>query len=256
LAGGHRDDGIIGMFACYLDDSDSKLSSVTTMAGYLARVSAWREFEKEVEPVFNNYGVEILHTKELHDTKGCFENWTRIKKETFIGEIYAIANKYVSLAISVSARKNSVQRMRKESRKNSGVSAYGVCFNSIVFSVVRHKSLRDEIKRDGVSFIVESGHVNNGELERFFHKQKKHPLYTDVIRSLKFVGKEDSRAIQIADFFAFHSRRCEAASDCFDGKLSLPVHQIYSVAGRHLTHCHMTLRGKARKVSDEEVMKF
>jgi hypothetical protein len=61
---------------------------------------------------------------------------------------------------------------------------------------------------EGVSFILETGHENNVEAEGVFHDVRR--LYGDAaaaLRSISFVPKESSRAIQMADLFAFYSRR-------------------------------------------------
>ena len=62
-----------------------------------------------------------------------------------------------------------------------------------------------------MALILESGHENNAEAQHYFYDiRKKHNLEA-VLRSISFVGKEDSRAIQVADLFSFYSRRYGAA---------------------------------------------
>ena len=61
---------------------------------------------------------------------------------------------------------------------------------------------------EGVSFVLETGHENNPEAEKVFNDVRR--LYGDAaaaLRSICFVPKESCRAIQMADLFAFYSRR-------------------------------------------------
>jgi L-ribulose-5-phosphate 3-epimerase UlaE len=56
-------------------------------------------------------------------------------------------------------------------------------------------------------FLVETGNNNNSEIGNFFHKMTKQPAFEGSLRSISFVTKDSCRAIQLADFFAFYSRR-------------------------------------------------
>src|SRR4051794_28798017 len=48
LVGGRRGSGVVGVFVCYLDDSDHNLSSVATVAGYLAHLDQWKNSRKKL----------------------------------------------------------------------------------------------------------------------------------------------------------------------------------------------------------------
>ena len=81
LAGGHRGSGVVGVFVYYLDDSDDSQCTVATMAGYLGRLDDWRKLEEHVTPVFDKYGVQILHNKDLERGHGEFKDWSRLKSD-------------------------------------------------------------------------------------------------------------------------------------------------------------------------------
>ena len=62
------------MLVAYLDDSGTDDSSpITTIAGYVARDDAWTAFETDVAPILAGYGVQALHAKDFHDTRGSFK---------------------------------------------------------------------------------------------------------------------------------------------------------------------------------------
>ena len=64
-----------------------------------------------------------------------------------------------------------------------------------------------EICAAGVSFILEHGHGNNAEVEQRFQGFRQRHKLKGVLRSLSFHAKQDSRAIQLADLYAYYSRR-------------------------------------------------
>ncbi len=55
--------------------------------------------------------------------------------------------------------------------------------------------------------MLESGHENNGEAEQTFHSVRNEHGIEDILHSISFVPKGHCRAIQLADLFAFYSRR-------------------------------------------------
>ncbi len=242
------------MFACYLDDSDDKNSLVATLAGYVATIDDWQRFELEAEPIFDGYGVDILHTKDLHGTKGCFKGWSLIKKQSFVDELYTVAARYVPFGMAVSTRKNIIKKWKRDNPKNSSMSPYGVCFASIMHGVVHNHTTRDEVRRQKVSFLVERGHNNNGEIEKRYHQWKTDRLYAGFVGGISFVGKNDSRAIQLADFFAFHARRTSNRAQHFDGKLILPEFPLFAIAQLKLPHNSRTAAGKITRVTREHAM--
>lgn len=76
------------MLVCYLDDSGKDPQcSITTLAGYIARDTAWEAFETGVEPWFTEFNVKVSHSRDLHATDGEFEGWSRLKKQAFVSRI-------------------------------------------------------------------------------------------------------------------------------------------------------------------------
>lgn len=218
------------VFVCYLDDSDAEQSSVLTLAGYAAPLTLWRDFEERASAVCTAYKVPILHAKEFHGTKDHFRGWSSVKKNSFIDEFYSIPP---SFGISMSIRKKIYRERQAETGLNKSTSSYGAAFASMT-SIITNYSISDKIKRDGLSFVIESGHNNNEEIEKYFHRIKNHELFSGVMHTLTFSGKSESRAIQLADIYAFYSRRHAAKVDRFKRDIALPSERIY---GRILDKC-------------------
>ena len=160
------------MFVCYLDDSggDSE-NPITTLAGYVAMDAAWILFERNVEPVFKEFGVEVLHAVNLHNTKGDFKLWPRDKKEKFVSRVCEAMAPNALLGISVSVDKEIYQARREESRAKGmeKSSPYYYCFRVISDWLMEQA----EICAVGVSFILEHGHGNNAEVEQGFQNVRQ-----------------------------------------------------------------------------------
>jgi hypothetical protein len=76
------------VLTCYLDDSGKDPQNrVTTVAGYVARDTAWKAFETQVEPFFERANVKILHAKELEATDGEFKDWRVLQKQAFVAQV-------------------------------------------------------------------------------------------------------------------------------------------------------------------------
>ena len=76
------------MLVCYLDDSGKDPQNrITTLAGFVASESSWQLFETEVETWFAEFGVKVLHAKDLHNTDGEFAGWTVLRKQAFVARL-------------------------------------------------------------------------------------------------------------------------------------------------------------------------
>jgi Protein of unknown function (DUF3800) len=196
------------VLVCYLDDSgkDSQ-SRITTLAGYAARVEEWRAFEEEVEPVFTEYGVRILHAKDLHDTDGEFCGWSVLRKQAFVAKLCRIMSRHVLLGMSMSALKDIYKERAIESDRKRTVTPYTFCSNVLIDWVMRDIRVGRISNVAGVEFILELGNEHNAEAEWNFYEARRQHNLESVLHSISFVGKESCRAIQMADLFAFYSRR-------------------------------------------------
>ena len=199
----------IVVLVAYLDDSGKDPQNrVTTVAGYVAKDTAWAAFEAEVEPIFAKYGIKVLHAKDLAATKGEFAGWTVLQKESFVAQICIVLARHATLGVSMSAVKEVYDRRAKESTHRKKTSRpYTFCMNVIIDWILRDIRTGRIAWDEGVALIVEAGHENNPEAEENFHKVIKLHNLASVLRSITFVPKENSRAIQVADLIAFYSRR-------------------------------------------------
>jgi len=157
--------------------------------------------------------VKVLHAKDLHATRGEFEDWKVITKQYFVWRICSALTPYVPLGVSMSALKETYGEHAVERKPKRTVSAYTFCFNTILDWLLRDIRTGKEANTDGLAFILECGNEHNGEAEQcFYNVMKEHDL-GGVLRSISFVPKEKCRAIQMADLLAYYSRRIGAPQE-------------------------------------------
>ena len=207
------------MFVCYLDDSGKDPQNPgTTLAGYVARDTEWHLFEESVGPVFKEYGVEVLHAIDLHNAKSDFEGWSRTEKQKFVSRVYETMIPHIPLGLSVSVLKINYQARREESRAKGmeKSSPYCYCFRVLWDGLLSDRNswvsdeisqVRDAVRAEGASFILERGHENNTEVKHHFQEVRQRHKLEGVPGLVSFHAKQDSRAIQLADLFAYYSRR-------------------------------------------------
>ena len=199
----------IVVLVCYLDDSGKDPQNpITTLAGYVARDTGWEAFESEVEKWFEEYGVGVLHAKELRDTDGDFKGWSVLKKQAFVSRVCQARSPHFMMGLSVSTLKDQYQLRAGESDRKRTATPYAFCFNVINDWIFRNVRIGPFSNKEGVAYILECGHENNPEVEAEFAAIKTlHPDIAPLMHSISFVSKNSCRAIQLADLFAFYSRR-------------------------------------------------
>jgi hypothetical protein len=200
------------VLVCYLDDSGKDPQNpITTVAGFIAPENGWKAFELEVEPVFVEKKVPILHAKDLHHTDGPFKGWTRLQKQAFIARIGQVASRYLMMRLSMSALKGTYEEHALHrgagtpSRRT--VTPYTFCFQVIVDRILRGVTLGRLAHSEGVSFVLECGHENNPQAEHEFYWVRERYNLENVLTSISFVPKNSYRAVQMADLVAFYTRR-------------------------------------------------
>lgn len=195
------------MLTCYLDDSDNDRGPVMALGGYVQTDITWTSFEVAAGELLSRYQVKTLHGKDFDAGRGPFKHWPGSKKATFVDDLYRIAGAHSIVgAISV-VDKEDFKNLRAVG-EFSNLSPLGVAFSSLVSNMILKDFADWPMGEDlRVSFVVESGHQNNGNLVRYFDWLKKNPIFSNRLGTISFTGKHDCVAIQLADFLAFHTRK-------------------------------------------------
>ncbi len=196
------------VFTCYLDDSYTDGGSVVTLGGYFALTENWKKFEREMPRIYDSYGIKVLHSKDLHGTKRAFRGWTVAKKKNLVQDLFIVARSLDVIGVSYSVQRSLTKQVKATHKLGSQTSDLGILFGMASAGVCANEGLIQVPGERDVSFVVEAGNDNNAGILTNFNKQKARE--NDPVpraKSLSFVKKQDCYAIQLADFWAFYSRR-------------------------------------------------
>jgi Protein of unknown function (DUF3800) len=245
------------MLTCYLDDSYADGSSIVTLAGYVATTESWRYFEDSVEELFQEFGVTVFHAVDFKRGTGSFRNWQRERKFDLVGGLFDAASKSNAIGVSVSIRKSVWSEFKKVDRRNSGSSPLGMAFGLTLLRVCEEGRLRSITGKDDCAFVVEQGNKNNADIASIFNKHKRQSTLPNA-KSLTFQSKSESRAIQLADFWAYYSRRIalkvvKEGPIRNDADLESYVEPELAGAVRKIWHSVQIANGPVEKISRDHI---
>lgn len=226
-------DNRVAVLKCYLDDSATSGFPIITLAGFVGDASLWEDIEVKLNEIMDRYEVPVFHAKEFEATKQCFSGWTRIKKRSFVSELAQAAHLKIA-GLSATIQKGPIQEWKKATRNLPNMSPFGVAFAGLILRILTHSRLAAEAKKTGLHFFVETGNRNNGELDQYFNLISKWPVFEGALRSITFIPKDDCRAIQLADLYAFYSRRQMCDHDSFAGEQPVPECPYIDILHRHV----------------------
>jgi len=189
------------VLVCYLDDSggDGDVPAIT-IGGYVAGLLAWEEFEPLGAAVLQGHGVDCLHGKKFHHSKDAFKGWGSAKKRAFVEDLYTPFRSRAVLGVAFSGMKAEMTRVRRDEGLNKNLSHYGAAFLISLNMLLADPGLRRWLSVEGIdlSFIVETGHKNDGDLVKVFNIVKKALERKDGMgQSISFADKKSCVAIQM-----------------------------------------------------------
>lgn len=208
---------IVMAFVCYLDEARTDAeSALVTMAGYIAPYVDWLPFETAAQTEFDARGIKVLHGMDLHGGKKEFKGWDRTKKEEFVTALQGHLKATGALGVAFSVAKAEFVAAKKLHKVMSSESSYGFCFRSIVSLLCKDPVMRmnfDTIPEADISFILETGNKNSGDVDRIFAALKVNSPFRGRLKAVTFAAKDSTKSLQMADLLAFYSRRHIAKYD-------------------------------------------
>jgi hypothetical protein len=199
----------------------------------VAHIDQWKRVEPKLDAVMNGSGVEVFHAKQFHDTDAPFEGWSKVRKLSFTDEVFTASHGALA-GISIAVEKDGLNQGKKlQPGAFDRMSPIGVAFATIMTRLLTNPAVASAIKQESVSFLLESGNTNNAEIEQYFHRMAKMAVFEGTLRSISIIPKAHSRAIQLADFFVFYSRRNLRNQFRFKGKMMLPSCPFLEIIHRH-----------------------
>lgn len=195
------------MLVCYLDESGNEDDSIVTLAGYISPAQNWLDFEVDARAAFDVINLPYLHTVDLHGLRGEFAGWTREEAAEFARCFYRILDRHAYAGFEFSVMKSTFEARKADYDVEHQSSPLGFCLHGLVDRLVKDEGIMAGLKLPGVdlSFVVESGNKNEGDIRRRFNNIQK--LAPERFGSISFEPKKKRIALQTADFLAYFCRR-------------------------------------------------
>jgi hypothetical protein len=231
----------IAVLVSYLDDSGKDRDNRDTcLGGYVLPEAGWEIFEREAEPIFQQYiGNTPLHAKDLYHGEGLYDGWKVVRKQAFVAKLCLKLLPLKPFGVSFSVRKapyatRAAEALKRGLRKRTS-TPYTFCMIGILNWLLTDVHVGKMANEDGLAMILEDGNEHNEEAKKSLDAIKKlHDL--EQVRSLSFISKTSCRAIQMADLFAFYTRRHNRQIEEFGQKFPIdPVLQVILENLRHKT---------------------
>ncbi len=195
------------MLTCYLDDSGNDQDPIVTLAGYVSPEQNWRDFETEARAAFDTIDLPYLHTVDLHGLRGEFAGWSREEAAEFARCFGRILDRHVYAGFEFSVMKSTFEARKADYDVEHQSSPLGFCLHGLVDRLVKDEGILAGLRQPEVnlSFVVESGNKNEGDIRRRFDNIQKQDA--ERFRSISFEPKTTRIALQAADFLAYFCRR-------------------------------------------------
>jgi hypothetical protein len=204
------------------------------MAGYFAPLAAWKAFEFKSSRVFDDFGVSVFHAKDFKDRNGEFKDWTPYRRNEFLSEWFLCAQGLGVFGISVSIKRNCFDRFKTADKRLSSLSPLMVSFGPIASMLCVGSSLPKFPAPDKSNFVIEAGNHNNSGILHSFNRLVQSKAYGENLGTLDFVPKDNCKAIQMADFWAYHSRKLCKKIDLLNE--NEPPPREVSIASHYVPH--------------------
>ena len=213
------------MFTAYLDESTGEASNAYTVAGYVATVEQWTEFEREWLELCQEVNVRYIRKAELENKRGEFE-YLRSLPTSEADEIMFKVNRRapgiilrrVNAGFGASVYKSDWLETSKGQWVNSlGKSFYAAgafaCFRLIATWIAMYN------RQDPTRYILESGADGRDEVEAMLRRIENNAKAQGMAkmcgwsfqhktdREIKGVQNKGVVPLQAADFLAYEMYR-------------------------------------------------
>jgi hypothetical protein len=211
----------------YYDESGTHAGSpATVLAGFVGETNDWVDFEIEWNKVLKAFGLTHVHAKQLYHRQGQHKNWSWAKVEELQAAMLYLLQERKHMFASKTVLREDEYKMfyygggpEKRERLDT---RYGLCFRSLLYFVPQMQRLSGA---HSINFVLEAGHKNAGDALRIYKevRQDKNLPWRDILGSFSVGQKQDSAALQAADFLAYMSF-LEVREDIEDGAESKVIH--------------------------------
>jgi hypothetical protein len=192
---------------CFLDDSGTDAAnSCVTMAGYVSTDEAWRDFESAAKPLLAELEGNPVHAMHMFTHKGKFKHRDSGKCAGFLRKVNPVLSPRVRMGVSFSTLKSTYE----EGRIGTGnpQTPFGFCFQGLFEMMLKDEWFLQAAKATSVSFVIETGNKHNAGIKQAYERLRmRHKAELPFLGEMEIAPKDSSIAIQMADLFAYLTRR-------------------------------------------------
>lgn len=192
--------GFMAMFTVYFDASGSPDQGVAlSVAGFIAPVEQWIEFDKNWRAALNAYGVSELHMKEFAPGSGEFASWKNDKRRRrlFLERLINIIKTRVHHSFVNCVMLEHHHKVGQMYPLLQGWKPFAFAGNTCI-DKVKHWAQNRNVPQEQIRYVFEDGDKDKGELI------KRCEIHHGLIPT--FLKKKQSTAFQAADLLAYEHR--------------------------------------------------
>lgn len=154
------------MFAGYYDRSGGEDTGITAVAGFVADVRNWEEFDYSWRLVLAKYDVAYFHMRELVAFRGPFAKWRgeRTKQANFLRELIAVIHETADFWLSLSVRNVMFGEAAKTYPSFKRIFANPYVLAARVCIGEAHRIMRQRHGSAGLKHVFEDGDQGKGRL--------------------------------------------------------------------------------------------
>jgi hypothetical protein len=243
--------GYLIVLAQYLDASGMTDGNWAVLAGFVAPVEKWIEFERDWADLLKEKkyaGRFSLRDGKVYAHARKMRQWPKALREQFYFEANYLLKRTVSFATGIAIKRSDYRKAYKGYPLTQKDSLYGLAYRASVIAAC--KNIAEHYQGESIATILESGDINQGSadviLAAIKQRNKKlagtdrlqYPVLTNTV-----ANKEDWGALQVADMHAYgllkhmesslHRRIGKGSKQAYFGDINILLSEI--------NHSHLRL---------------
>ncbi len=176
------------------------------IAGYVGRSTGWQTFNRKWRGLLRRNDLPYFRMTDFVARIGPYKDWSEPKRLAVMKRIVALASDASRLRVAATLLPDDYDRLPLEDKARIP-SPYGLCLSACI---ARTAALfRGQGIAEPVDYVFESGDEGQGTvkqtLDEIFEKPAARTKY--AYGSLRFAGKTDFPALQLADILAYETGR-------------------------------------------------
>ncbi|MHB8411852.1 MAG: DUF3800 domain-containing protein [Candidatus Acidiferrales bacterium] len=191
----------MALFTAYFDASGTPDATAITMAGYVADVRKWKQFEGRWQEILDRERIACFHMTDFASNHGEFEGWggrPEVRKR-FISDLQECATKFTNKRFSASVVISDYNAVNKNYCLEEALGRpYSFCGISCIEHVRKWAKNRSRVKE--LMFAFEDGDKDQGNFKMICRERFQPAI------DAAFLLKADYIPFQAADLAAWKTR--------------------------------------------------